>query len=73
MIVSAAHFGLFITAMVVGFSVGAAVRDVHLLNRLLRPGVRESKARRDQVFGSIIGLLLVAFGLAGVVKYHLGG
>jgi hypothetical protein len=68
-IVSSEHFSLFVTAMVVGFCVGAAVRDISLLNQNLR----EPKGRRDQIFGSVIGLLLVAFGLAGVVKYHLGG
>jgi len=72
-IVSAEHFGLFVTAMIVGFCVGAAVRDVALLHRNLRRGGRAPKARQDQIFGSAIGLLLVVTGLVGVVKYHLGG
>jgi hypothetical protein len=62
--------------MVVGFCAGAVVRDVYRLNRLLRRGTRETwpepAARRDQIFASVIGLLLVVSGLAGVVKYHLG-
>ena len=75
MIVSHQLFMWFVTAMGVGICVGWGARDVYLLFKLVprrgRPDGPDPAARRDQVFGSIVGLMLVVTGLLGVLKYHL--
>jgi hypothetical protein len=74
-IVSHDLFMWFVTAMAVGICVGWGARDVYLLSRrLLRRGRADPPDRAvwcDQVFGSLMGLVLVFFGLLGVLKYHL--
>ncbi|HKE17363.1 MAG TPA: hypothetical protein VKB80_20955 [Kofleriaceae bacterium] len=74
MIVSHGLFMWFVTAMAVGICVGWGARDVYLVSRLLRRGPADRPDRavwRDQVFGSVMGLVLAVFGLVGVLKYHL--
>lgn len=53
---------------VVGICVGWGARDVYLLRK---HWARRQKAH-DQVFGSIMGLLIIAIGLIGLLK-HLKG
>lgn len=39
--------------------------------RNLRPEVPRDDVWRDKIFGHVMGLIIVAIGLAGVIKYHL--
>jgi hypothetical protein len=74
-IVSHQVFMWFVTAMSVGICLGWGARDVYLLVRHLprrgRAAWSDQAAWRDQIFGSVMGLVLVALGLVGVLKYHL--
>jgi hypothetical protein len=68
-------FMWFVTAMAVGICLGWGARDVYLLSKHLprrgRAAWSDPAAWRDQIFGSIMGLVLIALGLLGVFKYHL--
>lgn len=75
MIVSHTVFMWFVTAMSVGICVGWGARDVYLLCKNLpqrgRAASSDPAAWRDQIFGSIMGVVLASLGLLGVLKYHL--
>jgi hypothetical protein len=75
-IVSHELFMWVVTALAAGICVGWGARDVYLLCKHLPRRGREAwsdrAAWRDQIFGSIIGLVMISFGLYGVFKYHLG-
>jgi hypothetical protein len=74
-IVSHELFMWVVTALAVGVCVGWGVREVYLLCKNLprrgRAAWPDRGAWRDQIFGSIIGLLMVGLGLYGVLRYHL--
>ncbi|MCG8417505.1 MAG: hypothetical protein MJE77_06120 [Proteobacteria bacterium] len=46
------------------------VVDIVRLRRAL--AMEEGDDRHDRVFGSIIGVIMAAIGVAGVLKFHLG-
>ena len=75
MIIAHDLFMWFVTAMAVGICVGWGARDIYLLSKHLprrgRAAWSDPAARRDQIFGSILGLALISLGLLGVFKYHL--
>ncbi len=62
------QFQWFAYAGILGMSLGWGIREVLLLRRH-RGGSPEA---RDQLFGSIIGLVIIAIGVVGLVKYHQG-
>jgi hypothetical protein len=72
-IVSHQHFMWFITAMAVGICVIWGAREVYLLLvKLPRSGREEGQDRRqwrDQIFGSIVGMVIIVMGLIGVYRY----
>jgi hypothetical protein len=67
MIVSQTVYIGFVTLMVIGLVIGWIIHDGKNLVRTLRRQVDDP----DLLFGSVIGLLLAAIGLAGVIMYHL--
>lgn len=67
MIVSENAFVWFATVMIAGLCVGWTAWDGRLLIKLWP----ERKERHDEFFGSIMGLVMVAIGVVGLVKYHL--
>jgi hypothetical protein len=67
MIVSESIYIGFVTLMVVGLVTGWFIHDGKNLVRTLRRQVDDP----DLLFGSVIGLLLAAIGLAGAIMYHL--
>ena len=73
MIVSHQAFMWFVTAAAVGICIGWGARDVYLLVKNLSPRGRQAWADqgawRDQIFGSVVGLTIIALGLYGVVRY----
>ncbi|HLU65162.1 MAG TPA: hypothetical protein VKZ63_02740 [Kofleriaceae bacterium] len=73
MIVSHLHFMYFVTACAVGICIGWGARDVYLLAKHLPRAGRarwtDQRAWRDQIFGSLVGLGIIALGLVGVVRY----
>ena len=73
MIVSHTVVVWFVSAMIVGVSVGWGARDIYLLTKHLRKKHEwdEPAAWRDQIFGSFMGLVVVTFGMLGVLRYHL--
>ena len=71
MIVPHAYFIWFVTAMAAGISVGWFAVDAVRLRRTLREP--PSASRHDRLFGSVIGLVIAAIGIVGVLRYHLGG
>ena len=75
MIVSHGVFMWVVTAAAVGLCIGWGARDIHFLARHLprrsRDAWSDRAAWRDQIFGSLFGLVLIALGLVGVFKYHL--
>lgn len=73
MIVSHEVFIWFVTVMAVGICVGWGARDVYLLAKHLprKSEWSDPDQWRDQIFGSIMGLVIISFGLIGVLKYHL--
>jgi hypothetical protein len=75
-IVADRYFLWFVVAMTVGICVIWTARDTYMLMKHLpargRAAWRDPAAWRDQIFGSIIGLILCAMGLIGVAKFYLG-
>lgn len=68
MIVSPAYFLWFCTALVAGTAGSWLIVDIVRLRRALPEG----KKAHDRIFGSIIGLIVAAIGIIGVLRYHLG-
>lgn len=68
MIFSREVFEWIISGIIFGSSAGWFIVDIVRLRRALP----YSKETHDRVFGSIIGLIMCAAGMAGVIKYHLG-
>jgi hypothetical protein len=66
---SQAQFEWLAILAVSGMAIGWGVRDALLLRRLLRSG----DATRDQVFGPIMGLVMVALGVSGLVIHFTRG
>ncbi|HWM87174.1 MAG TPA: hypothetical protein VNO33_15090 [Kofleriaceae bacterium] len=75
MIVSNEIFMWLVTAVSVGICVGWGARDIYFLVKNLsakgRAASPDQAVWRDQIFGSVFGLVLICFGLYGVFKYHL--
>ena len=67
-LVSDQHFMWFAYTAILGICFGWGARDVYLLVRHLGRGPDS----HDQVFGSIMGLVIIAIGLVGFIK-HLQG
>lgn len=77
MIVSQEHYIWFVTAVTFGTSASWLVVDIVRLRRALAerdgmPDGPDQPSRHDRVFGSLIGLVVAAIGIAGVLRYHLG-
>lgn len=76
MIMSHAAFMWIVTTLTVGICVGWGVRDVYLLRKNLsvagRAAATDRAVWRDQIFGSIIGVVMCLLGIYGSLKYHLG-
>jgi len=74
-IVSHELFMWVVTALAVGICVGWGARDIYLLRKNLSRAGRAAAADpavwRDQIFGSIIGLVTCGLGLYGALRYHL--
>jgi hypothetical protein len=72
-IVSHYHFMLFVTVAALAICVIWGSRDVYLLLKHLPRRAREAwpdqGARRDQIFGSAVGVVIIALGIIGVVRY----
>lgn len=66
MIVSNEVFMWIATAAVVGICVGWGARDVYVL----RKHWKNRAEHHDEVFGAIIGLIIMAVGLVGALKFH---
>lgn len=75
MIVSHELFMWFVTAAAVGICIGWGARDIYLLAKHLprkgRAAWSDPAAWRDQIFGSVFGLVMIVLGLVGALKYHL--
>jgi len=56
----------FLTA---GFAAPWGIYEIVLLRRALAKG----KEAHDERFGAVAGLVICLLGIAGVLKYHLGG
>ena len=67
-LVSDQHFQWFAYTGIIGMCVGWGIRELVLLRRY-RGGSPEA---HDQLFGSIMGLVIIAIGVVGLVKYHQG-
>jgi hypothetical protein len=52
---------------IIGIVLGWGARDVHLLRRYRRDG-----GTGDQIFGSVMGLVMAALGAIGVILHVLG-
>ena len=78
-ILSPRHYEWFAYAMVLGMAFGWGARDIYLLSRHVgrrgaeRAAVVGAAAVRDQVFGSIIGILICLIGLTGLYLHHRQG
>ncbi len=68
MIVSHEVFVAIVAGMTLFVTGTNGVRDVFLLRRLLRD--READNRHDRIFGMIVGIFLMIFAYAGVIKYY---
>jgi hypothetical protein len=68
-------FMWFVTAAAVGICIGWGARDIYLLVVHLPQRGRETwsdqGAWRDQIFGSVFGLVMCVLGIVGALKYHL--
>ena len=75
MIVSHGLFMWIVTAAAVGICIGWGARDAYLLTKHLprsgRQAWSDQAAWRDQIFGSVFGLVMCALGILGALKYHL--
>jgi hypothetical protein len=70
-IVSETAFLWIISAILAGFSGFWLVRDIFFL-RAVRRGETDPVIRRDKAFGALMGMIIGAIGVAGVLRYHLG-
>ena len=68
MITSHQNFVWFVSALTMGVAAPWFVVDIIRLRRALR----SPESRHDRVFGSIIGLMVSAIGIIGVLRHHLG-
>jgi hypothetical protein len=67
------YYNWFVISGMVGISAGWALVDIVRLRgqlRVYRTGNQSSEAR-DQIFGSVIGIVLGTLGLVGLFKYYL--
>ena len=73
MIVSDLHFMYFVTFASLLICAIWGARDVYLLVKYLpRRGRQEWKDRRqwrDQIFGSVVGVVIIVIGIIGVVRF----
>ena len=74
MIVSAVVFTWFCSALIFVVAATWIVVDVVRLRRALRDQASSAPSAeiRDRVFGSIIGMIIGALGVIGVLHFHLG-
>jgi hypothetical protein len=68
MIVSHTQFMWFCSALIGVVSAAWLVVDLIRLRRALP----YSPATHDQVFGSVIGIVVALVGITGVLRFHLG-
>jgi hypothetical protein len=68
-LVSDQVFHWIVYAGILGICLGWGARDVYLLTRHVGKG----PGSHDQVFGSIMGLVIIAIGLSGVLMDARGG
>ncbi len=75
MLMSWSSFNIMMSVMLVSLALGWTIYDARKLLRVLRspPGetIHEKLARRDLIFGSVVGVLLAAFGGLGAAKFYL--
>jgi len=73
MIVSQLHFMYFVTFASLLICAIWGARDVYLLCKYLpRRGQEQWKDRRqwrDQIFGSVIGVVIIVIGIIGVIRF----
>ena len=73
MIVSDLHFMYFVTFASLLICAIWGARDVYLLVKYLpRRGREQWKDRRqwrDQIFGSVVGVVIIVIGIIGVVRF----
>ncbi len=69
MIVDHDTFMWFCSVLTAGMAVPWGTYEVVLLRRAFAKG----KEAHDERFGAIMGLTISLLGIAGVLKYHLGG
>lgn len=73
MIVSELQFMYFVTFASLLICAIWGARDLYLLARYLpRRGRAQWKDRRqwrDQIFGSLVGLIIIALGIVGVIRF----
>ena len=66
MILSPKAYEWFVTGMIILISFGWVAVDVVRLRRYVK-----NKASHDEIFGSIIGIVLASLGGVGLFKYYL--
>lgn len=75
MIVSHLHFMYFVTFASILICAIWGARDVYLLAKYLpRRGQKEWKDRRqwrDQIFGSVVGIVIIIIGIIGVIRFWM--
>ena len=69
MIVSHEHFAWFCSFCVMSLAVAWFFYEIIRLVRFVPQG----KQAHDEIFGSIVGLVISIIGVAGVLRFHLGG
>ncbi len=73
MIVSQLHFMYFVTFASLLICAIWGARDVYLLAKNLprrgRDKWKDQRQWRDQIFGSLIGVVIIALGIVGVIRF----
>ncbi len=59
------------TALAVGWGIYDGRKLIRVLKRPPPTDIHERFARRDLIFGSVVGLALAGIGSLGVVKFYL--
>lgn len=73
MIVSHLHFMYFITFAALLICAIWGARDVYLLVKYLprrgRAQWKDQRQWRDQIFGSLVGVVIILIGIVGVIRF----
>jgi hypothetical protein len=73
MIVSHLHFMYFVTFASLLICAIWGARDVYLLVKLLprrgREQSQDHRQRRDKIFGSLVGVVIIVIGIIGVIRF----